>query len=156
MMEGDRFGRVYYKNKQRKRKYGGQDLDFPRVWKILQKNYVRNVCQQLVDLQFRIPAVLKTQLDLPILPRDSKHEVVLDGDRDIQRLMVLNRSGNPPKRRSKSYPRGGKAKPIACRSGFGGRWGWKTTANCLIGWRPGSWTTMEAREKSGRNKMGRA
>lgn len=89
---GSFWERVLYQNKQKKRKYGSQNLDFARIRKVFQKYHVRNVAQKLLQLDLGFPAVLQTELDLPVLPRDSKNEVVLDRNRDVQRLMVLNQS----------------------------------------------------------------
>ena len=103
--------------------YGSQDLDFARIREIFQKHDVRNVAQNRLQLDLRFPAVLETELDFPVLPRDSKNEVVLDRNRDVQRFMVLNQSGKPRKRSSRNCLRAAKGKPGACRSGFGGRKG---------------------------------
>lgn len=103
--------------------YGSQDLDFARIREIFQKNDVRNVAQNRLQLDLRFPAVLETELDFPVLPRDSKNEVVLDRNRDVQRFMVLNQSGKPRERWSRNCLRAAKGTPGACRSGFGGRRG---------------------------------
>ena len=73
--------------------------------------------------------------------------------------MVLNQSGKPRKRSSRNCLRAAKGKPGACRSGFGGRKGWRTAANCLIGWRDDNWTTIEdstKRERNGRDRVWRS